>query len=389
MYNLFKTEKTNKIELNQGGAYHKPPRDLLIKNNYEEATAPDLSEKIQNFYNNFRIKIEVVKRVESLAVVRYFAVTSEKISKITGLKNELILFLKISNILIDTENEAGAIVFEVPKTNRKTLDFLEILQDTPGLAVPFGVDLNGETVRVDIAKAPHLLIAGTTGSGKSCLINTIILNLLYNNTPDQVQFLMIDPKKVELSIYENIPHMITKPATTPEEAGAVLDFAIDEMLKRYETLKAAGVRSIQELNKNGQKMPYIIIIIDELADLLIAGTRTKLGADLTNTTKIDEKIARLAQMGRAAGVHIIAATQRPSREVLTGLIKANMPARVALSVANIYDSRVILDESGAENLTGRGDMFIKLPGQTKKRLQGAFISDTDTKKIIDYIIKGV
>ncbi len=295
MFELFNTQK-NQIIINKGGAYHKPPRDLLSKVNHEEVQAPDLSEKIQNFYNNFKIKIEVVKRVESLAVVRYFAVTSEKISKITGLKNELVLFLKISNILIDTENEAGAIVFEVPKTNRQTLDFVDILQETPGLAVPFGVDLNGAAVQVDIAKAPHLLIAGTTGSGKSCLINTIILNLIYNNTPDQVKFLMIDPKKVELSIYENIPHMITKPATTPEEAGAVLDFAIDEMLKRYETLKAAGVRSIQELNKNGGKMPYIIIIIDELADLLIVGTRTKLGADLTNTTKIDEKIARLAQM---------------------------------------------------------------------------------------------
>lgn len=388
MYNLFKTEKANKIELKQGGTYHKPPQNLLIKNKHEEATAPDYTKKIEKFYNTFKIKIEVVKRIESLAVVRYFAVTPERIKKIMNLKNELTLFLQAQNILIDTEPEAGAIVFEVPKAERKTLDFCEILQDVPGLAVPFGVDLNGHTVQIDIAKAPHLLIAGTTGSGKSCLINTIILNLLYNNTPEQVQFLMIDPKKVELSIYENIPHMMTKPATTPEEAGQVLDFAIDEMLKRYETLKVAGVRSIQELNKNGGKMPYIIIIIDELADLLIVGTRTKLGADLTNTTKIDEKIARLAQMGRAAGVHIIAATQRPSREVLTGLIKANMPARVALSVANIYDSRVILDESGAENLTGRGDMFIKLPGQTKKRLQGAFISDTDTKKIIDFITKG-
>ena len=388
MYNLFNI-KQNKIILNQGGAYHKPPQNLLIKNKHEEVQAPDLSDKIESFYSTFKIKIEVVKRVESLSIIRYFAVTPERIKKIINLKNELTLFLRIQNILIDTEAEAGAVVFEIPKTERKTLDFVDVLQNSSGLAVPFGVDLNGAAVQVDIAKAPHLLIAGTTGSGKSCLINTIILNLICNNTPDQVKFLMIDPKKVELSIYENIPHLMTKPATDPEEAAAVLDFAIDKMLKRYETLKTAGVRSIQELNKNGGKMPYIIIIIDELADLLITGTRTKLGADLTNTTKIDEKIARLAQMGRAAGVHIIAATQRPSREVLTGLIKANMPARVALSVANIYDSRVILDESGAENLTGRGDMFIKLPGQTKKRLQGAYISDQDTKKIIDYIVKGV
>ncbi len=399
MYELFNTkpEKILKIYDTTKTEYKKPSIDLLeAKTPQNENIFIDYSEQIEKFYNIFKIDLKITKYIDSLSISRFFGTITgkTKINTIEKLSNELALFLGVKNvkILIDTIN--NSIIFEIPKKTRQILYFRDIIQteeNKKGLQVALGKDLNNNIFKVNLCKMPHLLVAGTTGSGKSVFINSIILNLLYNYTPQELNLILIDPKKVELSIYDGIPHLKAEIATDTETAKKALDYAIKEMLKRYEKLQNAKVRSIESYNeKASEKMPYLLIIIDELADLMLSEVKTKLGADLTGSPKLENKICRIAQMGRACGVHLIVATQRPSTDVITGLLKANIPSKIAFSVSNIYDSKTILDKTGAEKLTGNGDMYFKQVGSEELiRLQGAFISDTETEKIIEYIKGGL
>ena len=395
MYELFNTkpQKQLKIYDTTKTVYKKPSIDLLeAKKPQKENIFIDYSEKIETFYNIFKINLKITKYIDSLSVSRFFGTITgkTKINTLEKIANELALFLGVKNVKISIDSLNSAIIFEIPKKARQNLSFRDIIQQNEnkkGLQVALGKDLNNNIFEVNLCKMPHLLIAGTTGSGKSVFINSIILNLLYNYTPQELNLILIDPKKVELLIYNNIPHLKTEIATDTETAKKALDFAISEMGARYQKLQKEKARSIESYNeKASEKMPYLLIIIDELADLMLSEIKTKLGADLTGTTKIDEKICRIAQMGRACGIHLIVATQRPSTDVITGLIKANIPSRVAFSVSNIFDSRTILDQAGAEKLTGNGDMYLKQIGSNELvRLQGAFVSDAEVEKIVNFI----
>ena len=399
MYELFDTKPQKQLKLydTTKTIYKKPSIDLLeIKQPQEKNIFIDYSEKIEKFYNIFKIDLKITKHIDSLSVSRFFGTIAgkTKINTIEKLTNELALFLGVKNVKISIDTINNSIIFEIPKKTRQVLYFRDIIQieeNKKGLQVALGKDLNNNIFKVNLCKMPHLLVAGTTGSGKSVFINSIILNLLYNYTPQELNLILIDPKKVELSMYDGIPHLKTEIATDTETAKKSLDYAIKEMLKRYKQLQNAKVRSIESYNeKASEKMPYLLIIIDELADLMLSEVKTKLGADLTGSPKLENKICRIAQMGRACGVHLIVATQRPSTDVITGLLKANIPSKIAFSVSNIYDSKTILDKTGAEKLTGNGDMYFKQVGSEELiRLQGAFISDTETEKIIEYIKGGL
>ena len=242
----------------------------------------------------------------------------------------------------------------------------------------FGKGIGGNGVVADIYKMPHLLVAGSTGSGKSVCVNSIITSILYKSDPNEVKFLMVDPKVVELSIYNQIPHLLIPVITEPIKAAAALKWAVSEMIKRYNKFAKERVRDIEGYNKKQEKekrMPKIVILIDELADLMMVAAK-----------EVEDSICRLAQMGRAAGMHLVIATQRPSVDVITGLIKANIPSRIAFAVSSGIDSRTILDSVGAEKLLGKGDMLYAPIGSTKPmRVQGAFISDEEIAKIVDYI----
>lgn len=400
MYELFNTkpQKQLKIYNTNDKLYIKPPISLLEDNKPQKNNVfIDYSDKIKEFYKIFKIDLNITKYIDSLSVSRFYATIEgkTKINSIERLTNELAIYLgaKNVNVLIDSIN--NNIIFEIPKKTRQNLGFKDIIiQDSDkkeGLQVALGKDLNNNIFEIDLCKMPHLLVSGTTGSGKSVLLNTIILSLLYNYSPQELNLLLIDPKKVELSNYENIPQLRAEIATDTETARQTLDFAIKEMLSRYEILKQNKARNIESYNKqNANKLPYLVIVIDELADLMLSEVKTKLGLDLTGTQRIDEKICRIAQMGRACGVHLIVSTQRPSTDVITGLIKANIPSRIALSVSNIYDSKVILDRKGAEKLTGNGDMYYKQIGADELiRIQGAFIQDAEIEKIVNYIRGGI
>ena len=244
-----------------------------------------------------------------------------------------------------------------------------------------GKDVAGEAVVTDIAKMPHVLIAGSTGSGKSVCINTLIASIIYKSKPSEVKMVMIDPKVVELSVYNGIPHLLIPVVTDPKKAAGALDWAVQEMVKRYSLFAEKGVRDIKgynaELEKEdgGEKLPQIIIIIDELADLMMVAAK-----------EVEDAICRLAQMARAAGMHLVIATQRPSVDVITGIIKANIPSRIAFAVSSGIDSRTILDMVGAEKLLGKGDMLFSPIGSSKpQRIQGAFVSDKEVEKIVDFL----
>jgi S-DNA-T family DNA segregation ATPase FtsK/SpoIIIE len=243
-----------------------------------------------------------------------------------------------------------------------------------------GLDVSGQEVVADIAKMPHLLIAGTTGSGKSVLINAIISSILFRASPEEVKFIMVDPKRVELTPYNDIPHQLTRVITDVSKVGNALGWLVSEMERRYRLFEEMGVKNIAGYNELSgfQAMPFIIVIVDEMADVMMSKT----------ASEIEEKIVRLAQMSRAVGIHLILATQRPSVNILTGIIKANIPARISFQVTSMIDSRVIIDTPGAEKLLGKGDMLYVPPDVAKpKRIQGAFVSDKEIKNLIDFIRK--
>ncbi|WP_412990078.1 DNA translocase FtsK [Pediococcus siamensis] len=315
-----------------------------------------------------------------------------KVSKIVALADDIALALAAKDIRIEAPIPGKSLIgIEVPNTEIATVSFRDIIEAQPPhpdaiLQVPIGRDVSGNLVLADLVRMQHLLIAGATGSGKSVMINVIITSLLMNARPDQVKFILIDPKKVELGIYKDIPHLLTPVVTNPKKAARALHKVVAEMQHRYDLFAESGQKNIKTYNqyiteenkkdgKNRPHLPYIVVVVDELADLMMVAQNA-----------VEDAIIRLAQLARAAGIHMIIATQRPSVDVVTGLIKANVPSRIAFAVASGTDSRTIIDANGAEKLLGRGDMLYYPMGKSKpERVQGAFISDRDVKAVVDFV----
>ena len=340
---------------------------------------------IQRTLENFSIPVEMGEVNVGPTVTQYTLKPAEgiKLTKITTLSNDLALSLAAHPIRIEAPIPGKSLVgVEVPNQTKAIVGLREVLAGEmfknrkTNIMIALGKDVSGKVWLDDLSKMPHLLVAGATNSGKSVCLNAIIVSLLYQNNSDDLRFIMVDPKRVELPVYNGVPHLLTPVITEVGKTINALKWCLNEMDRRFETLAKAGKKNIVSYNEIGQnKMPYIIFIIDELADLMVAAGRD-----------VEASIIRLAQMARAVGIHLILATQRPSVDVITGLIKANMPARIAFSVASGIDSRTILDSLGAEKLLGRGDMLFTSAEISKpKRLQGAFVSDNEIKRIVNYI----
>ncbi|MDO5293162.1 MAG: DNA translocase FtsK [bacterium] len=351
--------------------------------------------KLQSTLDSFGVKVTVTNVSCGPAVTRYELQPEQgvKVSRITNLADDIKLNLAAADIRIEAPIPGKAAVgIEVPNKVNSMVTFRELIESTEfqshdsGVAFAVGKDIGGQTVVTDIAKMPHLLIAGATGSGKSVCINTLIMSILYKASPDDVKLIMVDPKVVELSVYNGIPHLLIPVVTDPKKASAALNWAVAEMTDRYKKFAELGVRDVKGYNKKietiednqderYQKMPQIVIIVDELADLMMVAPG-----------EVEDAICRLAQMARAAGLHLIIATQRPSVNVITGLIKANVPSRIAFSVSSAIDSRTILDGAGAEKLLGKGDMLFFPSGYPKPvRIQGAFVSDKEVSSVVEFL----
>jgi S-DNA-T family DNA segregation ATPase FtsK/SpoIIIE len=367
-----------------------PPISLLEENNQEDIEIDrqhydEVSEILVAKLLDFAVQGEVVGVSPGPVVTTYeFAPAAGiKINKIINLADDLAMALKVDQVRVGGSIPGkAAIGIEIPNPQRKAVLLRDILlgsayqQATSFLTIALGVDVVGQPAVANLARMPHLLIAGATGAGKSVAINAFICSILYKATPDLVRLLMIDPKRIELSTYEGIPHLLHPVVVEPKMASRALLWAVREMERRYKLLEAARVKSITSYNETAEeKLPYIVIIVDELADLMMVASKD-----------VETSIARLAQMARAAGMHIILATQRPSVDVLTGLIKANFPTRISFKVSSKVDSRTILDSSGAEHLLGLGDMLFLPPGAAKlQRIHGAYISETETERIINFL----
>ncbi len=372
--------KTKKIKIDL-------PLDLL-SNKINKATSGDIDSNIliiQRTLENFGISVEMGEVNVGPTVTQYTFKPSEgiKVSRITALSNDLSLALAAHPIRIEAPIPGKSLIgIEVPNKAKAIVGLREILEDkdfklrTSNLIAALGKDVSGKNIVYDIAKMPHLLVAGATNSGKSVCLNTIIISLLYQNNPSDLRFIMVDPKRVELPMYNGIPHLLTPVITEVNKTVNALRWCLNEMDRRYEILNQAGKKNIQTYNQAGkEKMPYIIFVIDELADLMVAASKD-----------IEGSIIRLTQMSRAVGIHLILATQRPSVDVITGLIKANTPSRIAFSVASLVDSKTILDTSGAEKLLGKGDMLFSTAELSKpKRIQGAYVDDNEIVAIVNYI----
>jgi S-DNA-T family DNA segregation ATPase FtsK/SpoIIIE len=378
--------------------YAYPPSTLLAQ--ASSVNAQDVSEELKSnaarlvdTLRSFGVETRITDICRGPAVTRYELQPSAgvKISRITSLSDDIALNLAAAGVRIEAPipNKA-AVGIEVPNKTvsvvhmREIVDSKEFRDAQSRLTVSLGRDIAGKVAVADIAKMPHLLIAGATGSGKSVCINSIIISLLYKGTPDEVKFLMVDPKVVELGIYNGIPHLLVPVVTDPRKAAGALGWAVTEMLNRYKTFADNNVRDIRGFNALARKtegmapMPQIVIIIDELADLMMAAPN-----------EVEDAICRLAQMARAAGMHLVIATQRPSVDVITGVIKANIPSRIAFAVSSQVDSRTILDMGGAEKLLGRGDMLYLPVGASKPvRVQGCFVSDNEVEEVVDFIKNG-
>ncbi len=368
-----------------------PPLSLLDPKSGGQADRGNVKENaqiIENTLDSFGINARVVEVNPGPAVTQYaIAIGSgTKLSKITALANDLALALAAptGQIRIEAPIPGKSLVgIEIPNrspeyvTLRRMLSSEKIQKATSKLSVALGLNVAGEPVMVDIGKMPHALIAGATGSGKSVAINAFIASLLFRATPDEVKFIMVDPKRVELTQYNDIPHLLTPVITEPQKVLAALRWAAAEMDSRYKLFAEVGVRNISAYNEMAgfQSMYYIVIVIDELADIMLFAP-----------AEVEETITRIAQMARAVGIHLILATQRPSVNVITGLIKANIPTRIAFNVSSMIDSRVILDTPGAEKLIGRGDMLYVPPDQAKpSRVQGTYVSDQEIHRLITFI----
>ena len=381
--------------------YKMPPVTLLNRGNEgkqeSDAKLRETAMKLQEILKNFGVNVTVTNVSCGPAVTRYELQPEMgvKVSKIVGLADDIKLNLAAADIRIEAPIPGKAAVgIEVPNKENSTvmlgnlLASKEFKDSASKISFAVGKDIGGKVVVTDIAKMPHVLIAGATGSGKSVCINTLIMSILYKATPDEVKLIMIDPKVVELSVYKGIPHLMIDVVTDPKKAAGALNWAVAEMTRRYQAFASLNVRDIKGYNakiesmpdnsdgSKGHKMPQIVIIVDELADLMMVAPG-----------EVEEAICRLAQLARAAGIHLVIATQRPSVNVITGLIKANMPSRIAFSVTSGVDSRTIIDMNGAEKLLGKGDMLFYPSGYQKPvRVQGAFVSDKEVQKVVDYLI---
>jgi S-DNA-T family DNA segregation ATPase FtsK/SpoIIIE len=340
---------------------------------------------IQKTLESFGIKVEMGEVRVGPTVTQYTLKPAEgiKLSQIVSLQNDLALALAAHPIRIEAPIPGQSWVgIEVPNKKVAIVRLREILASEEfkkrksNLTIALGKDVTGNIWLADLGKMPHLLVAGATGSGKTVMLNSIIITLVYQNSPDELKFILIDPKRVELTLYNDLPHLLTPVITEVEKTINALKWAIKEMEKRFDIMAENKKRDIESFNKEAkEKLPYIVIIIDELADLMVAAPH-----------EIETCIIRLAQMARATGIHLILATQRPSVDIITGLIKANITSRIAFSVASMTDSRTILDFSGAEKLLGRGDMLFISPELSKpKRLQGAYVSDQEIKRVVEYL----
>lgn len=383
-------------------AYEFPPMELLKKGKQtggdSDAHLRETAGKLQETLHNFGVNVSITNVSCGPTVTRYELQPEQgvKVSKIVGLTDDIKLNLAATDIRIEAPIPGKAAVgIEVPNENNSTVMLRDLLQSEAfsscksKLAFAAGKDIAGKPVITDIAKMPHLLIAGATGSGKSVCINTIIISLLYKASPDDVKLIMIDPKVVELSVYNGIPHLFIPVVTDPKKAAGALNWAVAEMTDRYNKFAQYNVRDLKGYNakvesisniedeNKPKKLPQIVIIVDELADLMMVAPG-----------EVEDSICRLAQLARAAGIHLIIATQRPSVNVITGLIKANMPSRIAFSVSSGVDSRTILDMNGAEKLLGKGDMLFYPQGYQKPaRVQGAFVSDQEVGAVVDFLSK--
>ena len=363
------------------------PTELLIRRN-ERPTAGDIMhnrEVIRKTFETFGIGVEMDEVSVGPTVTQFTMKPSDgvKLSRITGLHNDLALSLAAHPIRIEAPIPGKSLVgIEVPNQSvamvglREMLESKEFRSAREPLSFSLGKDVSGKIWIGELARMPHLLVAGATGSGKSVCLNTIIMSYLYAHGPDDVKFVMVDPKRVELQVYNGIPHLITPVITKVQDTVNALKWTLREMDRRYDLLAKHGSRDLKGYNaKVKEALPYLVVVIDELSDLMTA-----------SASEVEGPIVRLAQMSRAVGIHLILATQRPSVDVITGLIKANIPGRIAFSVASATDSRTILDQQGAEKLLGRGDMLYSTAELAKpKRLQGAFVSEKEIKQVVDFI----
>jgi len=393
-----KSKESNKVvakkqTLRSSSQYLYPPIDYLKKQNDNlQVSRKDINEnirKLEETLKNFGIEAQVTEVNVGPTITRYELQPGQgvKVSRIVNLSDDIALALAAPSVRIEAPiPNKSAIGIEIPNREPKPVYIRELIESpdfyTLQYKIPFaiGKDVAGSPVIADITKMPHLLIAGATGSGKSVCINSLIISILYRCMPDEVKLILIDPKVVELSLYNGIPHLLIPVVTDAKKAANALSWAVQEMANRYKLFAAAGVRDVIGYNKwceeNGQeKLPYIVIIIDELADLM-----------MVSPAEVEDSICRLAQMARAAGMHLVVATQRPSVDVITGLIKANIPSRIAFAVSSQVDSRTILDQAGAEKLLGRGDMLYLPIGLAKPlRVQGAYVSESEVEKVVEFL----
>jgi len=336
-------------------------------------------EILNDIFRQYGVDAKVVGVRQGPAVSRYEIKLGHgtRLRDIKSLLDDIIRIFGNENIQLVSPLEGGLIGVEVPRDDREFVSFLELARNS-NLSAPLstilGKDMDGNIVTADLSKMPHLLVAGATGSGKSVFINTLLCSVISRMSPEEVKLVLIDPKRVELSAYAKLPHLAYPLVTDPTEAGMALMKVVDEMSYRYELLSRAGVRNIAEYNETAEeKLPLILVVIDELADLMMVARRD-----------VEKSIVRITQLARAAGIHLVVATQRPSVNVITGLIKANMPSRLSFAVSSKTDSRVILDQMGAEVLTGMGDSLFVPQGAFKaQRIQGAFISTEEVQGIVD------
>ena len=375
--------------------YCYPPIDLL-KNALRGATdgtaeMRENSRRLNETLASFKIEAHIINVTRGPSVTRY-EVELEKgvrLSKLTTAADDIALSLGATGVRIAAvPGKISVVGIEVPNRSvttvslREVIDSQEFINSKSKSSFAVGKDIGGNCIVGNIAKLPHMLIAGTTGSGKSVCMNSLIISLLYKASPDDVKLIMVDPKMVELGVYNGIPHLLIPVVTDPKKAAGSLQWAVTEMMRRYKAMSDAGVRDLESYNAivegqetEGKKLPQVVVIIDELADLMLVAAK-----------EVEESICRIAQMGRAAGIHLVIATQRPSADVITGLMKANIPSRIAFAVASAMESRIILDTQGAEKLVGRGDMLYAPIGNGKpKRVQGCFVSDTEVEAVASYV----
>jgi S-DNA-T family DNA segregation ATPase FtsK/SpoIIIE len=386
------------------GAFTLPPMALLdapkVERKIDERELMDAAHLLAEKCREFAVEGQVAQ-IHPGPVVTTFEFKPEagvKYSKVTGLADDLCLAMRAESVLIDRIPGKSTVGIQIPNPNREAISLRELLESdayqrsTSKLTLALGKTIHGEPYVTDLATMPHLLIAGSTGTGKSVGLNAMLTSILYRATPDDVRMIMIDPKRLELGMYDEIPHLLTPVVVDPKKASNALRWAVREMEERYKTLAAEGVRNIDQFNRNvrivqqergtqdedaPKPLPFIVVVIDELADLMMVASN-----------EVEESIARLAQMARAVGIHLILATQRPSVDVITGLIKANLPSRISFRVSSKTDSRTILDANGAEQLLGKGDMLFLPPASSRSiRLHGPYISEQESARLASFLRK--